>query len=132
MSEVVYKGFGKEELERQFDPRTAVPDHQRWAEEREAASRDNRGRLKSWLNVPYGNSPRQVIDIFPSEKPDAPVLVHIHGGVPVSLNADFGNRRPAECPVPVARWHPRHWQYPDPTGSTANSYWIAPQAHDPA
>jgi arylformamidase len=80
MSEFVYKGFGKEELERQFDPRTAVPDHQRWAEEREAASRDNRGRLKSWLNVPYGNSPRQVIDIFPSEKPDAPVLVHIHGG----------------------------------------------------
>jgi arylformamidase len=80
MSEVVYKGFRKEEMEQQFDPRTAVPDHQRWGEDREAASRDNRGRLKSWLNVPYGNSPRQVIDIFPSEKRDAPVLVYIHGG----------------------------------------------------
>jgi arylformamidase len=80
MGAVVYKGFRKEEMEQHFDPRTTVKDHQRWAEERAAASRDNRGRLKSWLNVPYGDSPRQVMDIFPSEKPNAPVLVHIHGG----------------------------------------------------
>ena len=80
MSEVVYKEFRKEEMEQQFDPRTVVPDHQRWSDEKAAASRENRGRLKSWLNLPYGNSPRQVMDIFPSEKPDAPVLVYIHGG----------------------------------------------------
>lgn len=80
MSEVVYKGFRKEEMEKHFDPRAAVPDHQRWADERESASRDNREKLKSWLNVPYGNSPRQVIDIFPSERPGTPVLVYVHGG----------------------------------------------------
>ncbi len=80
MSEFVYKGFRREEMERQFDPRQAVPDHERWGLEREVASRNNRERLKSTLNVPYGNSPRQVIDIFPSEKPDAPVLVYVHGG----------------------------------------------------
>ncbi len=80
MSEFAYKGFRREEMERHFDPRTAVPDHERWAQEREAASRNNRERLKSTLNVPYGDSPRQVIDIFPAERPNAPVLVYVHGG----------------------------------------------------
>ena len=80
MSEFVYKGFRKEEMERHFEPRTAVPDHQRWSDEREAASQENRKRLKFTPNIPYGNSPRQVIDIFPAEKPNAPVLVYVHGG----------------------------------------------------
>lgn len=80
MSEFVYKRYQREEMEKHFDPRVAVPDHQRWADEREAASRNNRERLKSTLDVPYGTSPRQVIDIFPSEKSDAPVLVYVHGG----------------------------------------------------
>ena len=44
------------------------------------ASVNNRKRLKSTLNIPYGNSPRQVIDIFPTEKKDASVLVYVHGG----------------------------------------------------
>ncbi|NIO11187.1 MAG: alpha/beta hydrolase fold domain-containing protein, partial [Deltaproteobacteria bacterium] len=80
MSEIVYRGFRKDEMEHHFDPRTAVPDHQRWADEREALSQANRQRLKSFSNVPYGNSPRQVIDIFPAETPNAPVLIFIHGG----------------------------------------------------
>ncbi len=80
MSTAVYKGFNKEEMEFHFNPRTAAPDYERWAMEREEASLRVRRTLKSWLNVPYGNSPRQVLDIFPAEKPGAPVLVYIHGG----------------------------------------------------
>ncbi|MBI3000848.1 MAG: alpha/beta hydrolase [Deltaproteobacteria bacterium] len=80
MSEVVYKGFRKEEIEFHFNPQVAVPDHPRWAEERRKASLRVRGTVKSWLNVPYGNSPRQVMDIFPGDKAGAPVLVYIHGG----------------------------------------------------
>ncbi len=80
MSAAVYKGFGKEEMEFHFNPRVAAPDYPRWAEERRKASLRARATLKSWLNVPYGNSPRQVMDIFPADKPGGPVLVHIHGG----------------------------------------------------
>ena len=80
MTAVIYKGFRKEELELHFDPRVAAPDYPRWAEERRVASLKARSTLKSSLNVPYGNSPRQVMDIFPTDKPGAPVLVHIHGG----------------------------------------------------
>lgn len=80
MSAVVYKGFRKEEIEFHFNPQVAVPDHPRWAEERRMASLRVRGAIKSWLNVSYGNSPRQVMDIFPGDKAGAPVLVYIHGG----------------------------------------------------
>lgn len=80
MESVVYKGFRKEELEFHFDPSVAVPDQARWAEERKKASQRVRAALKSWPNVPYGNSPRQVMDIFPAYKPGGPVLVYIHGG----------------------------------------------------
>jgi arylformamidase len=80
MSEVAYKGFRKEEMEFHFDPRSATPDHERWAEERRKASMKVRATLKSRLNVPYGSSARQVMDIFPADKPGAPVFVHIHGG----------------------------------------------------
>lgn len=80
MSAVAYKGFRKEEMEFHFNPQVAAPDYPRWAEERRKASLRVRGALKCWLNVPYGSSPRQVMDIFPADQPGAPVLVYIHGG----------------------------------------------------
>ena len=80
MSATVYKAFRKEEMELHFNPRAVVLDYSWWAEERSKASLRVRKTLKSWLDVPYGNSPRQVMDIFPADKPAAPVLVYIHGG----------------------------------------------------
>ena len=32
------------------------------------------------LDVPYGPLPRNRIDLFPAARPDAPLLVFIHGG----------------------------------------------------
>lgn len=80
MSEFVYKNFRKEEMEFHFQPRVAVPDYQRLSEERAKASAAAQKKLKGWLNIPYGNSLRQVVDIFPADKPTAPVQVYIHGG----------------------------------------------------
>jgi arylformamidase len=80
VSSAVYKGFSKEEMEYHFNPRVAAPDYPRWAKEREEASKRIRHSLKSWLNVPYGSSPRQVLDIFPAQRSGAAVLVYIHGG----------------------------------------------------
>jgi arylformamidase len=80
MTDLGYKGFRKEELEYQYNPRESVPEYPELAKKRAEASRKARATLKSFLNVSYGSSPREVLDIYPAEKPGGPVLVYIHGG----------------------------------------------------
>jgi arylformamidase len=80
MSAIVYKGFRDDEMESQFNPRAAVPEFPRLAEQRSKASLRVRQTLKSFLDVPYGDSPRQTLDIFPADRRDARVLMYFHGG----------------------------------------------------
>ena len=80
MSAVVYKGFTKEEMEFHFNPQATVPNQKWWTEERKKASLKARATLKSRLDVPYGTSTRQVMDIFSPRKREAPVLLYFHGG----------------------------------------------------
>jgi arylformamidase len=80
MNATVYKNYTKDELERHFDPQKSAPDHARWAEERNNVSQRVRKTLKSFFDIPYGDSPRQVSDIFPAAKPGAPALIYFHGG----------------------------------------------------
>jgi len=80
MSEIIYKGFRQDELEYQYNPRESVPEYPALAKKRAEASRKGRSTLKSWLNVLYGNSPREILDIYPADRPEGPVLVYIHGG----------------------------------------------------
>jgi arylformamidase len=76
----MYKSFRADELEYQYNPRVSVPEFPQLAKQRSAASRKARETLKSFLNVPYGDTPRQSLDIFPSDRAGGPVLVFIHGG----------------------------------------------------
>jgi arylformamidase len=80
MNDVSYKGFPKDELEFQYNPRVSVPEYPQLAKKRAAAARTVRETAKSWLNVPYGTSPRALLDIYAADKPGGPVLVYIHGG----------------------------------------------------
>ena len=80
MKEISYKGYRQDELEYQYNPRESVPEYPELAKKRAEASRKARAVLKSFLNVAYGNSAREVLDIYPAEKPGGPVLVYIHGG----------------------------------------------------
>lgn len=80
MGAPLYKNYTREELEFHFNPQASVSDHAQWSEKRNAASLKNRSALKSFLDVPYGTSPRQKLDIFPAANPVAPVLVYFHGG----------------------------------------------------
>src|SRR5262244_2663728 len=43
-------------------------------------NRRGRETAKSWLNVAYGSSPRETLDIYAADKAGGPVLVYIHGG----------------------------------------------------
>jgi arylformamidase len=68
------------DLEKEYDNRARVKEHPeifaRW--EREAA--DYRATPGAQLEIPYGSSPRQVIDLFPAKDENAPLAVFIHGG----------------------------------------------------
>ena len=77
-------------LDRMYNNRLRVPGHAahftRWA----ADSHSARERLSGQLNLAYGSSAAETLDIFPAEKSttrhNAPVLVFIHGGYWRSLD----------------------------------------------
>jgi arylformamidase len=80
MSEFAYKGFRQDEMEYQYNPRVSVPEYPELAKVRAALALKVRESAKSWLNVAYGSSPRETLDIYAADKPGGPVLVYIHGG----------------------------------------------------
>ena len=80
MNETAYKGFQQDELEYQYNPRVSVPEYPELAKIRAAQARQVRATAKSWLNVAYGNSPREQLDIYAPDRPAGPVLIYIHGG----------------------------------------------------
>ena len=80
MSEIAYRGFRQEEMEYQYNPRVSVPEYPQLAKKRSEQALRVRQSAKSWLGVPYGNSPREKLDIYPADQPGGPVLIYIHGG----------------------------------------------------
>lgn len=80
MDETVYKGFRQDEMEYQYNPRVSVPEYPRLAKVRSEQARKVRDSAKSWLNVPYGSSPRETLDIYAADRAGGPVLIYIHGG----------------------------------------------------
>lgn len=76
--------------EREYNARAAIPDHPqifaRWAEQA-AATR----RLRACLvDLPYGESSAEKLDLFPARSDNAPLFVFIHGGYWRSLDkSDF-------------------------------------------
>ncbi len=79
MSET-YKGFRPDEMEYQYNPRESVPEFPELAKIRAAQAKKVRETAKSWLNIFYGSSPRETLDIYAADKAGGPVLVYIHGG----------------------------------------------------
>jgi arylformamidase len=77
---LAYKGFRRDEMEYQYNPRVSVPEFPELAKIKAAQSRKVRDTANSWLNVSYGKSPREMMDIYAAEKPQGPVLIYIHGG----------------------------------------------------
>ncbi len=78
--------FEPRRLERMYNNRALVPDHARhlgrWAE----ASDDARDAHPNHLDIAYGDSAMEKLDLFPAAKKGAPVVVFIHGGYWRSLD----------------------------------------------
>jgi arylformamidase len=68
------------DLEKEYNNRARVPEHpeifERWARDGEAYRRTEGAQL----DLSYGPSPRQIIDVFPAGDARAPLALFIHGG----------------------------------------------------
>jgi arylformamidase len=80
MSDQLYKGFRLDEMEYQYNPRESVPEYPELAKVRAAQARKVRDSAKSWLNISFGHSPREMLDIYAADRAGGPVLIYIHGG----------------------------------------------------
>ena len=78
--------LGIDELESNFTPLYAVPDNEAYIDRGVAQSRRIRDTLKCTLDVAYGDTPLQNLDIFHSGNEAAPIVVFIHGGYWYSLD----------------------------------------------
>lgn len=104
MAEAIYRGYGRAELDAQLNNRARVPEHEqhfkRWAEESAAT----RQRLACRLDLAYGPTAGQTLDLFPpAGGGKAPVLAFIHGGYWQSLDkGDFSYLAPAFVEAGIA------------------------------
>ena len=82
--------FTVEFCEREYNARASIPEHPqifaRWAEQSAAVR-----RLRACvIDLTYGESTGERLDLFPARRDDAPLLVFIHGGYWRSLDkSDF-------------------------------------------
>ena len=78
---MLYREFStQEELDAQYNLRDTVPDYPAYSRFYEESSRLARERLECTLDVPYGPTLAERLDVFPAAGRDAPVLIFIHGG----------------------------------------------------
>jgi arylformamidase len=80
MAAPVYKQYDQERLDAQYNLRARHPDFQDFFDAYERESERVRGALDCRLDVAYGDTPLQALDVFPARAPGAPVQVFIHGG----------------------------------------------------
>lgn len=82
--------------DRQYNARAMIPDHAQIFERGRKRSEEARASLPGRLDIPYGSSPAEKLDIFPAEGRSEALLVFIHGGYWRSRDkSDFSYLAPA-------------------------------------
>jgi arylformamidase len=90
VSDFVFRGYTAEKLERQYNARAAVPDCEKIFAEWRTRSADYRKRGLCELDVAYGSSTSETVDLFLPNQSNTPVVVFIHGGYWRSMDkSDF-------------------------------------------
>jgi arylformamidase len=67
-------------IDAQYDPSLRVESRQPFTDWYVRESLLTRESLEGRLDIPFGPTPAETIDIFPSKSPGSPVLMFIHGG----------------------------------------------------
>lgn len=77
----LYRDFEtQEELDAQYNLRAAVPDYAQYAQFYSKQSLETRTYLDCKLDVQFGPTLDEHLDIFPGHAPGAPILIFFHGG----------------------------------------------------
>ena len=80
MVDAIYRGMNRALLDAAYNNRNAVAGYPAIAAEREARSEKVRRVRQFHADLRYGSGARERLDLFPAERPGAPLLVFIHGG----------------------------------------------------
>ena len=76
----VWLDYDQKALDAQYNQRSLVPDADDYIAVDVAESARVRGKLDCRLDVPYGPSEDEKLDVFPAAAPGSPVAVYMHGG----------------------------------------------------
>jgi arylformamidase len=81
MTQVVFRDYDRAALDREYNNRAKVADAAEWLARYTRESARTRDELPCRLDVAYGPSPGETLDVFPARgSAPAPVHVFIHGG----------------------------------------------------
>ncbi|HEX3503102.1 MAG TPA: alpha/beta hydrolase [Xanthobacteraceae bacterium] len=77
---IVWLDMDQQELDDAYDQIVYAPNRDQVAKRRLANSAEARARLGEPLRLAYGPTPIEGLDVYRTEKPNAPVAIFIHGG----------------------------------------------------
>lgn len=77
----LYRNFEtQDEIDAEYDVEQSVPDFMIYARQWIQSSSDAQRQLTNTPDIKYGPTIDEYVDVFPSSKPNSPVLIFIHGG----------------------------------------------------
>jgi arylformamidase len=91
-----WREYSQQELDDNYNQNSLVPDNSPYKERKIRESERARATLECILDVPYGPSRKEKLDIFPAARKGAPIQIFIHGGAWKS-----GNKSEVSYPAPV-------------------------------
>tara|TARA_R110000787_G_scaffold153340_3_gene267215 strand:+ start:283 stop:1149 length:867 start_codon:yes stop_codon:yes gene_type:complete len=80
MTEIVWGGFTQAQLDAQYDQSTLVPDASEILQRNADDSARLRAEMDCILDISYGPTLLEKLDVFPAAKKGGPVVVYHHGG----------------------------------------------------
>ncbi len=91
----VWLDYSQEELDYNYNQRKLVPNWQEYFDYYTSESERVRAKLEGRLDISYGPSEDQILDVFPAAEAGSPLVVYIHGGAWTRSHKD-ANAYPAE------------------------------------
>lgn len=91
----VWLDYTQEELDYNYNQRALVTNWEEYLNYFNTESERVRAKLDGRLDISYGPSEDQILDVFPAADADSPVVVYIHGGAWTRMHKD-ANSFPAE------------------------------------
>jgi arylformamidase len=77
---LIWRGYNQAELDRQYNSRGTVPDVSLYLNDYAARTLQAKAQLRCISNLRYGDQADELLDIYPANQPNAPVMVYLHGG----------------------------------------------------